>query len=82
MQQEPFARAKSAWDFTALPLEDVASFIIELLECLTVIGVCHHERELANQRGDPVINFFLNMYLEELFFLDCHALQARNDVFL
>ncbi|MCF8463050.1 MAG: hypothetical protein K9G11_04025 [Rickettsiaceae bacterium] len=46
-------------DACALPLEDVStSFILQLPECLSVICLCHHERELANQRGDPVINFF------------------------
>ncbi|MCF8462813.1 MAG: hypothetical protein K9G11_02760 [Rickettsiaceae bacterium] len=30
-------------DAIALPLEDFASFIIESLECLSVLGVCHHE---------------------------------------
>ncbi|MCF8462897.1 MAG: hypothetical protein K9G11_03205 [Rickettsiaceae bacterium] len=35
-------------DAITLPLEDFAfSFILEWLECLSVLGVCHHERELC-----------------------------------
>ncbi|MCF8462895.1 MAG: hypothetical protein K9G11_03195 [Rickettsiaceae bacterium] len=30
-------------DAITLPLGGVAAFIIESLECLSVLGVCHHE---------------------------------------
>ncbi|MCF8462416.1 MAG: hypothetical protein K9G11_00720 [Rickettsiaceae bacterium] len=37
-------QGKERNDACALPLEDFASLILELLECLSVVGVCHHEQ--------------------------------------
>ncbi|MCF8462932.1 MAG: hypothetical protein K9G11_03390 [Rickettsiaceae bacterium] len=44
MQQEPFARAKSAWDFTALPLEGFASSFI-----FTIAGMPISLRSLSSR---------------------------------
>ncbi|MCF8462323.1 MAG: hypothetical protein K9G11_00245 [Rickettsiaceae bacterium] len=56
-------------------------FVLGWPEFLSVIVLCHHEpRAKRCERGDPVINFFLSIYVEESFILDCHGANAsRND---